>query len=122
LRLLDAYGACAITGEHTEPVLDAAHIQRYLGPRSNHPCNGLILTKEFHALFDRGLVTIEPPNARRPEYRVRVSGKIHERWKNGHRYNDFNDRPLMSLPTDPRLHPNRDALEWHRAHVFERVA
>ena len=30
-RILDAYGRrCAITGEHTEPVLDAAHIQPYL--------------------------------------------------------------------------------------------
>jgi hypothetical protein len=55
LRLLEAYrGACAITGEHTEPVLDATHIQPYLGPRSNHPRNGLILTKEFHALSTRG--------------------------------------------------------------------
>jgi hypothetical protein len=36
-RLLEAYdGRCAVTGEHTEPVLDAVHIQPYLGPRSNH--------------------------------------------------------------------------------------
>ena len=122
LRLLKAYGACAITGEHTEPVLDAAHIQRYLGPKSNHPCNGVILTKEFHALFDKGLVTIEPPLAHRSEYRVRVSRLIHERWKNGRRYNDFNGRPLVSIPDDPRLLPSREALEWHRANVFERVA
>lgn len=57
LRLLHAYGGrCAITGEHTEPVLDAAHIQPYLGPRSNHLQNGLLLTKEFHALLDEGYV------------------------------------------------------------------
>ena len=54
-RLLDAYGrSCAITGEHTQPVLDAAHIQPYLGPRSNHVQNGLLLTNEFHTLFDLG--------------------------------------------------------------------
>lgn len=41
-------------------VLDAAHIQPCLGPRSNHPQNGLVLTKEFHALFDRGYVTVTP--------------------------------------------------------------
>ena len=53
LRLLQAYGGrCAITQEHTEPVLDAAHIQPYLGTMSNHVQNGLVLTKEFHALFD----------------------------------------------------------------------
>ena len=44
LRLLNAYDRkCAITGEHALPVLDAAHIQRYLGPASNHPQNGIVL-------------------------------------------------------------------------------
>jgi putative restriction endonuclease len=121
LRLLDVYGACAITGEHTEPVLDAAHIQPYLGPRSNHPCNGLILTKEFHTLFDMGLVTIQPPGSR-GEYRVRVSRIIHDRWKNGRRYNVFDGQPLVSLPADARLRPSPGALEWHRRNKFERVA
>ena len=68
LRMLRAYdGQCAITGEHTAPVLDAAHIQPYLGPRSNHVQNGLLLTKEFHALFDEGYVAVTP------DYEVRVS-------------------------------------------------
>jgi predicted restriction endonuclease len=36
-RLLETYSRrCAITGEHTEIVRDAAHIQPYLGPHSNH--------------------------------------------------------------------------------------
>ena len=123
LRLLHAYrGACAITGEHTEPVLDATHIQPYLGPRSNHPRNGLILTKEFHALFDKGLVTIEPPARAGSEYRVRVSRIIRERWNNGRRYNDFDGAPLRSVPADPRLQPSSEALEWHRDSVFEKVA
>lgn len=123
LRLLEAYDrACAITGEHTEPVLDAAHIQTYLGPRSNHPRNGIILTKEFHALFDKGLVTVEPPKSDRDEYRIRVSRLIRERWNNGRRYNEFDGKPLRFVPEDPRLQPSRQALEWHRETVFERVA
>jgi len=66
-RVLEAYdGRCAITGEHTEPVLDAAHIQPYLGPRSNHLQNGLLMTKEFHALFDQGYVTVTPDLDKRP--------------------------------------------------------
>ena len=123
LRLLDAYGwRCAITGEHTEPVLDAAHIQDYLGPRSNHIRNGLVLTKEFHALFDKGLLTIEPPTRARPDqYRVRVSNQIHERWNNGKRYLAFNDCELKSLPQNPSLRPSSLALEWHRDEKFERV-
>ena len=121
LRLLEAYGGCAITGEHTEPVLDAAHIQPYLGRSSNHPCNGLILTKEFHALFDKGLVTIEPQPGRE-EYRVRVSRLLRERWSNGRRYNAFDGQSLVALPADPRLRPSREALEWHRETIFEKVA
>ncbi len=107
LSLLDAYGnACAVTGEHTEPVLDAAHIQDYLGPASNHVQNGLLLTKEWHALYDRGLVTVTP------DYEVRVSQRIRDTWNNGHRYYGYDRRPLR-LPENPALHPSREALDWH---------
>lgn len=112
-RLLGAYdGRCAITGEHTVPVLDAAHVQPYLGPRSNHLQNGLLLTKEFHALLDQGLVTVTP------EYVVRVSPRIRERWKNGHRYYPFDGRSLQALPESACDRPSRDALEWHNRRVF----
>lgn len=115
-RLLDAYGRrCAITGEKTEPVLDAAHIQPYLGPRSNHVQNGLVLTKEFHALFDESLVTVTP------ELRVRVSPVLRERWQNGRRYYDYDGRPLARIPEDRRAGPSEAALLWHNER-FERRA
>lgn len=115
LRLLSAYGGqCAITGEHTKPVLDAAHIQPYLGPRSNHVQNGLLLTKEFHALFDEGYVAVTP------NYEVRVSERLRADWQNGKRYYPYDHRPLL-LPADPALHPSRDALAWHLEHVFRRT-
>jgi hypothetical protein len=86
-RLLDAYGRrCAITGERTEPVLDAAHIQPYLGPRSNHIRNGLVLSKEFHTLFDLGYVGIDP------DYKVHVSPRLYDEWHNGRRYYEYDDR------------------------------
>lgn len=115
-RLLDAYGrACAITGEHTEPVLDAAHIQRYLGPRSNHVQNGLILTKEFHALFDLGYVTVTP------DYVVRVSPALNADWSNGKRYYPYDGRQLVALPSQRDLRPSQAALEWHNERVFRRA-
>ncbi len=108
VRLLDAYGrACAVTGEHTEPVLDAAHIQPYLGPRSNHIQNGILLTKEFHALFDLGLVTVTP------DYVVRVSSALADRWGNGRRYREYHGRPLAQLPKRPAERPSAEALAWH---------
>ncbi len=112
-RLLGAYGTrCAVTGEHTEPVLDAAHIQPYLGPRSNHVQNGLILTKEFHTLFDMGYVGITP------EYRVRVSPILRDRWNNGRRYYTYADQSLLVLPTREAERPSREALDWHLRNVF----
>lgn len=116
LRLLDAYGGqCAITGEHTVPVLDAAHIQPYLGPRSNHVQNGLLLTKEFHALFDAGYVAVTP------DYEVRVSERLRADWKNGKRYYPYDRERLLHLPDDPALRPSRDALAWHLEHVFKKT-
>jgi putative restriction endonuclease len=113
-RLLDAYGRrCAVTGERTEPVLDAAHIQPYLGPASNHVQNGLLLTKEFHTLFDAGFVTVTP------DHEVRVSAALRDRWSNGKRYYEYDGRRLTSLPRTEGERPSSDALLWHTEHVFK---
>lgn len=102
LRLLSAYGGrCAITGEHSEPVLDAAHIQPYRGPRSNHVQNGLVLTKEFHALFDRGHVSVTP------DHKVRVSPRLREDWKNGRRYFPQKRERADRGPVVERVAPER---------------
>lgn len=112
-RLLQAYdGRCAITGEHTEIVLDAAHIQPYLGPQSNHIRNGLLLTKEFHTLFDAGYVTITP------EYKVRVSPRLHADWDNGHRYYAVDGQQLLVLPQQEALCPQPEVLAWHGQRRF----
>lgn len=112
LRLQAAYGGCAITGECTQPVLDAAHIQPYLGPASNHVQNGLLLTKEWHTLFDSGYVTVTP------DYQIKVSEALREVWNNGHRYYPFHGQPLRRCPQSDALKPSRDALAWHAEHCF----
>jgi putative restriction endonuclease len=115
LRLLDAYeGQCAITGEHTGPVLDAAHIQPYLGPGSNHVQSGLVVTKEFHALFDQGYVGVTP------DYEICISERLRSDWHNGRRYYPYDKQPLR-LPMDRRLQPSRDALAWHYERLFKKT-
>lgn len=114
-RLLTAYsGACAITGEHTEPVLAAAHIQPYLGTRSNHVQNGLLLTQEFHTLFDLGYVSVKPD-----DMTVRVSPRLQKDFGNGKRYAAFDGHPLAILPKDQHSRPSGDALEWHWRKMFK---
>lgn len=55
--LLTAYeGRCAVTGSAVKPVLEAAHITPFLGPKTNHISNGLLLRSDLHTLWDRGLI------------------------------------------------------------------
>ncbi len=88
-------------------MLDAAHIQPYLGPASNHVQNGLVLTKEFHALFDRGYVTVTS------EMRVKVSPLLKSEFNNGRRYYPYDGQPLAKLPRDAGALPNATALARH---------
>jgi putative restriction endonuclease len=113
LRLLDAYGGrCAITGERTEPVLEAAHIQRYLGPASNHVQNGIVLRSDLHELFDRGYVTVTP------EFKIKVSDRIRAEFENGRDYYRLVDNPMKVHPKRDNEHPSAEALRWHNEHVY----
>ncbi len=86
-------------------------MQPHLGPRSNHVENGLLMTKEFHALFDRGLVTVTP------DYEVRVWPAIRDTWSNGRRFYSFDGKPIRE-PQRAADRPSREAPEWHLAERF----
>jgi putative restriction endonuclease len=98
VRVLDAYGRrCAVTGERSLPVLDAAHIQPYLGPASNHVQNGLSLRADIHRLFDVGYVTVTP------DFRFEVSRTlpVAGRWSGTHRPSFEARRGLPGQPVKP---------------------
>src|ERR1043165_4427698 len=57
----DAYSRrCAITGEKTLPVLEAAHIKSYAADGPHRLNNGILLRSDLHKLFDLGYVTVTP--------------------------------------------------------------
>lgn len=61
--LLLAYGkCCAISGCNVVEALEAAHIYPYLGINTNVVPNGLLLRSDLHALYDLGLIAIDPVN------------------------------------------------------------
>lgn len=93
-------------------MLDAAHIQPYLGPESNHVQNGLLLSKEFHTLFDHGYLTVTP------DYEIRVSKALREEWHNGRRFYSYDKQPLSFVPKEQLYQPSRDALAWHKEQLF----
>jgi putative restriction endonuclease len=74
--------------------------------------NGVLLTKEFHTLFDLGYVGITP------ELRVRVSPRLRDTWSNGKRYYAFDEHPLQQVPARPDLRPSPEALRWHLERRF----
>lgn len=113
IRLLGAYqNRCAVTGERTIPALDAAHIQRYLGPESNHVQNGLVLRSDLHGLFDDGYLTVTP------DLVVEVSPRIREEFENGREYYRLHGSRLAVVPGRVAERPSIDALRWHSENVY----
>lgn len=107
LDVRNAYhGACAITGEHSGPVLEAAHIIPYQYGGTHSVDNGLLLRSDLHRLYDSHYVTVTP------DYEFRVSERLREEFNNGHSYYSF-DGKRIHLPNDPALRPRRESLEWH---------
>lgn len=58
-KLLSAYRhTCAVSGTSFSPILEAAHIVPYMGEKTNHITNGILLRADVHTLFDIGLLGI----------------------------------------------------------------
>lgn len=107
VAVTDAYGrACAVTTEHSLPVLEAAHIRPYAEEGEHDVRNGLLLRSDVHRLFDRGYVTVTP------DYQFRVSPRLQQDYANGRTYYALDGTPI-AVPRDPRLAPSREALAWH---------
>ena len=109
----DAYKRrCAITGESTLPVLEAAHILPFSERGPHETSNGMLLRSDFHKLFDLGLVTVTPT------YHIEVSSRIKEEWFNGKAYYSLHGKTLSSVPERDGDKPSAAMLQWHNEHRF----
>lgn len=115
LRTLENYRyTCAVTGEHTVPALEAAHILPVARRGRHRLDNGLCLRADVHRLFDRGLIAITP------EYRIIISREIGELYLNGKPYYIHDGAELRALPEHPSAQPDRAALAAHVESRFRR--
>ena len=102
---------CAVTGERTLPILDAAHIRPYGAGGEHEITNGLLLCTDVHRLFDLGYVTVSADG------RFEVGRRLKEDFENGRLYYEMHGRPI-ALPRDINQTPAREALEWHQSNRF----
>ncbi|TLZ33525.1 MAG: HNH endonuclease [Gammaproteobacteria bacterium] len=110
----DAYERrCAITGEKTLPVLEAAHIKPYALHGPHRVSNGILLRSDLHKLFDLGYLTVTP------DLRVQVSRRLKAEWHNGREYYAHNGEPLRFHPADPARLPSPEFLKWHNESRFQ---
>src|SRR5665648_382031 len=87
IAVTSAYGACAVSGEHSLPALEAAHVRPYADGGEHALPNGLLLRADIHCLYDAGYVTVTP------HYRFRVSHDLAD---------DFRGRPRVRALRRPR--------------------
>jgi putative restriction endonuclease len=112
LAVLDAYGQkCAVTTEHSLPVIDAAHIRPWAAGGTHEVPNGIPLRRDLHRLFDLGYVTI------RPDLTFSVSRRLRDEYANGRVYYELDGRRIQTPPAVP-ARPDPELLAWHEAEVF----
>lgn len=64
-KLLSQFGSnCAITGGNHPYGLEAAHLYSYSEHGKHHADGGLLLRRDIHHLFDKGLIAINPLTGR----------------------------------------------------------
>ncbi len=112
IAVADAYGgACAVTGEHSLPALEAAHIRPYADSGPHEIPNGLLLRADLHRLLDQGYVTVTR------DWRLEVSPRLRTDYENGRSYYPHHGR-CIAVPDDPKCRPGEDFLRWHNDNVY----
>lgn len=109
----DSYNRrCAISGEKTLPVLEAAHIKPYALSGPHFISNGLLLRSDMHKLFDAGYITITN------DHKIEVSKRIKEEFQNGREYYQYHGKDLLNLPNNLQDRPDSAYLEWHNVNKY----
>ncbi len=112
IAVTDAYArACAVSGEHSLPALDAGHIMPFNQGGPHEISNGLLLRADLHRLFDKGYLAVDE------KLKLVVSDRLRTEYHNGKTYYPFHGSELR-IPRTAREQPDPELLRWHREHVF----
>lgn len=101
---------CAATGRRLIlpngiAMVEAAHIHPFSEAADDDPRNGLALTPDMHWAMDKYLI------APGPDYKWHVSKSLDDRIPDYRILTDLAGKSLF-LPTEQRMYPKRETLEW----------
>jgi putative restriction endonuclease len=100
-----------VTGEHSLPALDAAHIRPFAKDGPHLVSNGLLLRADLHRLFEQGYVTVTAEN------RLDVSERLRLDYNNGKTYFPLRGKRL-TVPASRHDQPDSSLLQWHRDTIY----
>jgi hypothetical protein len=101
-KMMKKYGEiCAFSGEQPPQVLEAAHINSFAQTGEHNLNGGLLLRRDFHALFDANLMTVNPHS-----WQIEIAPRLQK----FETYRPLNGGTLH-LPTKER--PSKLLLESH---------
>jgi hypothetical protein len=102
--MMDRFGeSCAFSGEQPPQVLEAAHLYSFAKKPEHHSDGGLLLRRDFHALFDSNMMTVNPDS-----WRIEIAPRL----RSYDTYRAFEKAPLL-VPEAKR--PDRELLVEHYA-------
>ncbi|NQV84303.1 MAG: HNH endonuclease [Rhodospirillales bacterium] len=102
LKLINGGGRCEIEAAHIRPVGDGHN-----GPDSIR--NGLALSRTFHWMFDRGLISLSN------DHKILTAENLIPDQVQGMLPRDHK----IQIPNDPALQPHPQYLEYHRDTIFK---
>jgi putative restriction endonuclease len=109
----DAYQRrCAVTGERTLPVLQAAHIKPFVDSGPHRVDNGILLRADLHILLERGYMTLTEA------LRIEVSHRIKEDFDDGEEYYALRGKNLQVVPASVMDRPSVEFISWHNENCF----
>lgn len=116
--VLEQYAfTCAVTGQqyYSDRLVEAqaAHIIPRRINGSDDPRNGIALSRTAHWAFDQGMFTISD------QYEIIIHPKARNAKINKFPIIDLHGQ-LIIKPEDDAFWPHKDAIEWHKAEVFDR--
>jgi hypothetical protein len=116
--VLEQYAfTCAVTGTqyYSDQLVEAqaAHIIPRRINGSDDPRNGIALSRTAHWAFDQGMFTISD------QYEIIVHHKAKHAKINNFPILDLHGQQIIK-PEDDAFWPHKDAIEWHKAEIFNK--